>query len=308
PPPPPPPPPAPTPPPPPPPPPLPPPSAPPRAAPPPPPPPPRPPPPPPARASLNEASRENARLRIQWTRTGPAIRRLQTQLDDLTARQPRRIRALENAEREAEHARTEAEQLAGPPENWDAFLNSNLPAEAAEAGLRLDIPDAIQSAHSSAAKADGLRAQIEEDARTLQRLTARLDAEAPAAEQLEQEFQVSVSEKHQRIEEHKAAQADAEQAHRAAEILAGPPDQWDSILAQPGRSPVGQPAPTETDSARQNQVDYFQRQLEVHEAEIARRAALDPAELRTDEQAGVSHTIELPHDYPSPDAGNDVGL
>ncbi|MEU1550818.1 hypothetical protein [Nocardia sp. NPDC005745] len=142
--------------------------------------------------------------------------------------------------------------------------------------------DAITDARSAADTAADLSKQLHSIGRQIAATRTQLVSATSDTHHLESTLAALRQTKQQLITAVAASRRAAQDAHRDAELIAGPSEQWDEVLTHPGRfSPPQATAVTETHAGDDG---HWQRQLDALRAEQRRRATLSPAE-RDSEQA-----------------------
>ncbi|MBF6341258.1 relaxase domain-containing protein [Nocardia abscessus] len=135
--------------------------------------------------------------------------------------------------------------------------------------------DAIAHARSAAATVDELGKQLHSISRKVAATRTQLVAAKSDVQALQTALTAFSQTKQQLIQAVAAAKRTAQDAHRDAELLAGPSDRWDEILAHPGKIPP--PSATASEAATSADHKHLHRQLEQLRAEQRRRATLPQA-------------------------------
>ncbi|MFD8248136.1 MobF family relaxase [Nocardia sp. NPDC059691] len=151
--------------------------------------------------------------------------------------------------------------------------------------------DAITHARSAAAAVEDLSKQVHSTSRQIAAArTQRVSTSDPV--RLETVLDALRRTKQQLIQAVAAARRTADDAHRDAELLAGPPEHWDDILARPEKfSPPATTPVEETTTSPDHR--HWQQQLDRLRAEQRRRASLSDTE-RDREQAHRRSTERAP--------------
>ncbi|MGY2011974.1 AAA family ATPase [Nocardia gipuzkoensis] len=159
--------------------------------------------------------------------------------------------------------------------------------------------DAITHVRSAAAAVEDLRKQLHSTSRQIAAArTQRVSTRDPL--RLETRLDALRRTKQQLIQAVVAARRTAEDAHRDAELLAGPPEHWDDILAHPGT--FSPPAATPVEQTTSPDHGHWQQQLDRLRAEQRRRAALSEAERDSERthRRSTYRTVE-PTDITAPE-------
>ncbi|WP_280310342.1 MobF family relaxase [Nocardia abscessus] len=239
-------------------------------------------------AATRPAPEALAFLHRDWRRVGLANRHrirtwvldhgLKTQADQMRAEAAESVRDLTDAElsKQIDQTRRQISLTASMnvAENVPATPSTTNPITARAQGIA--AADAITHARSTATTADELSKQLNGIGREIAAARTRLISTRSATAQLTSDLDALKQTKQQLIRTVAAAKRAAQDARRDAELIAGPSDRWDEILAHPGKTPP--PRAIAANEATSADHGHLQRQLDQLRAEQRRRKALPDAQ------------------------------